>query len=381
MKTRYILTLLPVLLAGCESLDVPQSPAEPCSPVSYVNHPRHQTYLAELQQYRRKANAPGSLLLIQKPGEPRWIGAVGKSNLAYQTDLRVCDQFRVGSITKMFVAVATLKLQEQGKLRLDDRLATLLPGLKGRIPQADQITVRHLLSHTSGIVDPPNESIAYQLSIVDDYQARFKLTTEQLLTTYVYGKPLHFTPGTAWSYSNANYWLLGQIIEQKTGQRLHEVLDGWIFRPLGMNDTYLDVRDDRNVVRGYADLYGNGRLYDVSHWDRADTDGGADGGIISTAADLATFADALFNGNLLAEGSLSEMVKPTLLPTCPSGDCEYGLGVEHWKTGLGTAYGHNGGSVGIEANLLFFPKNKGIFVLYKNNGNGSDKSLMDRLMP
>ncbi len=365
---------------ACEALEVPQSQSQLCAPETYAQHPRHQEYLAELRQYQQKSGSPGSIMLIQKPGESRWAGAVGKSNLEYQTDMRVCDPYRVGSITKMFVAVAALKLYEQNQLRLDDKLATLLPQTTGRIPQAEQITVRHLLSHTSGIVDPPNESIRYQLAIPNNYRARFEMTTDQLLREYVYGKSLHFTPGTGWSYSNANYWLLGQIIEKKTGKRLQTVLNEWIFQPLQLTNTYLEVRDDRNVVRGYADLYGNGRLFDVSHWDRADSDGEADGGIISTAADLATFMEALFGGKLLSESTLAEMIKPTLLPSCPNGDCEYGLGIEHWKTELGTAYGHNGGSVGIEANLLYFPHNKGVFVLYKNNGNGSDKSLMNRLM-
>ncbi|MGF7214809.1 D-alanyl-D-alanine carboxypeptidase [Spirosoma lacussanchae] len=368
------------LLMGCEPLAVPQPTPLPCGLSAYARHPRHQTYLTELQQYRQQSVAPGSILLIQKPGEPRWIGAVGKANLEHQTDIQPCGQFRVGSITKMFVAVAVLKLAEQGKLRLDDRLATLLPHTAGRIPQADQITLRHLLSHTSGLTDPPNESIRYQLRIVDNAPERFSLTTDQLLDTYVYGKPLHFTPGTGWRYSNANYWLLGKLLEQQTGKPLQSVLNDWIFKPLALNDTYIEVRDDSQLVRGYADLYGDGRLFDVSHWDRADSDGEADGGIISTAADLATFAEALFGGKLLSDAWLTEMLNHTRLPSCPNGDCEYGLGVEHWKTGLGLAYGHNGGSVGIEANLLYFPHNRGVFVLYKNNGNGSDKRLMDRLM-
>lgn len=380
MKTLVTFLMGGCLLAACEKLDIPQNQPSACASDTYATHPQNERYRTELQQYRQQSGSPGSLLLIQKPDEPRWIGAVGKSNLEYQTDLRVCDPFRVGSITKMFVAVAVLKLYEQDKLVLDDKLATLLPETAGNIPQAEQITIRQLLSHTSGIVDPPNESIRYQLSVPNDYQEHFKQTTEQLLSRYVYGKALHFAPGQGWSYSNVNYWLLGMIVEKTTGKHLQEVLSEWIFQPLQLNDTYLEVRDDRNVVRGYADLYGNGRLFDVSHWDRADSDGQADGGIISTAADLGTFMAALFDGRLLSEATLAEMIKPTQLPSCPNGDCEYGLGIEHWKTELGTAYGHNGGSVGIEANLLYFPHNKGVFALYKNNGNGSDKSLMNRLM-
>ncbi len=379
MRRNYLFIPL-LLIVACQTQDVPQSQTESCGADQYALHPKHQTYLAELTQYRSATNAPGSLLRIQRPGEAGWQAAVGTSNLEYGTNLRNCDRFRVGSITKMFVAVAVMKLNEQGTLRLDDKLAQLLPGIAGNIPQADVITVRQLLSHTSGIIDPPNASMRYQLGIVNDAAAHYNKTIDQLLAGYVYGKPLQFTPGQGFGYSNANYWILQQIIEKKTGKSLQTVLSEVIFQPLKLSDTYLERRDDRNVVRGYADLYGTGRLFDVSAWDRAEDDGKAAGGIISTAADLTAFMEGLFGGKLLSAASVNAMIESVKLPACPNGDCEYGLGVEKWITGAGIAYGHNGGSVGFEANLLYFVQNKGIFMLYKNNGNGSDKRLMDRLM-
>lgn len=379
MKTTLLL-LVSTSMLTCEQLDVPHGQLQPCAPTAFESHPNNELYMTELTHYRQDTGSPGSLMLIQKAGEALWIGAVGKANLESQANLRVCDPFRTASITKLFVSVAILKLQERNQLQIDEPLDKLLPDLKGRIPQANQITVKHLLSHTSGIVDPANEDPNYQLAIVNNPQEHFALTTDQLLSRYVYGKPLRFAPGTRYSYSNTGFLLLGQIIERQTGQQLQDVLDEWIFRPLRLNNTYLEARDDRNVVRGYKDVYGNGRMFDVSQWDRADSDGQADGGIISTAADLAVFMDALFTGKLLTESSLKQMLAPVLLPTCPNGDCEYGLGIEHWKTAAGLAYGHNGTSAGVEINLLYFPQNKSVFLLFKNRGNGSDKSLLDRLM-
>ncbi|OIN60697.1 serine hydrolase domain-containing protein [Arsenicibacter rosenii] len=379
MKQTYLLLFCPLVIA-CQTQDVPQQQAGTCAPDAYAQHPAHQTYQAELVQYRLATHAPGSVMRIVRPGEAIWQGVAGQSNLEHQTAMRNCDQFRVGSITKMFVAVAVMKLREQGKLSLDEKLAQALPGMAGKIPQATQITIRQLLSHTSGIIDPPNAGMTYQLNIVSQAAAHYNKTIDQLLTEYVYGKPLQFAPGTGFSYSNANYWILQQIIESKTGKPLQSVLSEVIFGPLQLNNTYLERRDDRNVVRGYADLYGNGTLFDVSSWDRAEDDGKAAGGIISTAADLTTFLSGLFGGKLLSAASVSEMIDSVKLPACPNGDCEYGLGMEKWFTGAGIAYGHNGGSVGFEANLLYFVENKGIFMLYKNNGNGSDKRLMDRLM-
>jgi D-alanyl-D-alanine carboxypeptidase len=195
----------------------------------------------------------------------------------------------------------------------------------------------------------------------------------------VYGKDLNFTPGSGYSYSNTNYWLLGEIAEHITGKSLQLLMDEMIFSPLQINSTYIEKRDDRNVARGYADLYGNSVLMDVSLWDRAEADGEADGGLISTAEDLYKFMDGLFGGKLVSSATLQEM-KKIQLSTCNTPDCEYGLGLEIWRTDAGIAYGHNGGLVGVEANVLYYENNSSISVLYKNNGNASDKRWLDQIM-
>jgi D-alanyl-D-alanine carboxypeptidase len=169
------------------------------------------------------------------------------------------------------------------------------------------------------------------------------------------------------------------IAERLSGKKIQELMSELIFRPLGMKDSYLEKRNDAGVVRGYADIYNNGTLMDVSHWDRAEGDGEADGGLISTAADLHKFMRALFSGDLISDELLTDM-KRIQLSTCNSPNCEYGLGLELWRTNAGIAYGHNGGLVGIEANALYFEETGGIYVAFKNNGNGSRKTLLEDLM-
>jgi len=318
-------------------------------------------------------------MLVYKPTEDVWIGNSGKSNLEHNKSILTTSQFRTGSVTKMFTAVVILKLVEQGRLSLEDKLSDLLPSVNGKIPQAEKITVRHLLAHLSGIIDPPNESLRYQADIINNPIAMYTMTLDETLVTYVYGKDLNFTPGSSYSYSNTNYWLLGTIAEAITGKSLQPLMDELIFTPLQLTNTYIEKRDDRNVTRGYADLYGNRVLLDVSLWDKAEGDGEADGGLISTAEDLFKFMDGLFGGKLISASTLDEM-KKIQLPTCNTPYCEYGLGLEIWRTDAGTAYGHNGGLVGIEANVLYYENNGGISVLYKNNGNGSDKSWLDQIM-
>lgn len=347
--------------------------------VNYDSHPKHSAYLQAISEYKDAFDAPGALLLVGKPGEELWVGAVGSSNLAYRTSMTTGSQFRTGSVTKMLMGTVILKLMEQGQLSLEDVLADHLPFVNGEIPEANKITLRHLLAHLSGIVDPPNESLVYQADLVNNPSAIYATPVEKLLKTYVYGKRLHFSPGTGYSYSNTNYWLLGLIAERLTGKALPQLMEEMIFEPLQMNHSYVEVKDDTQVARGYADLYNNAVLLDVSLWDRAEGDGRASGGLISTVEDLYRFMNGLFYGTLLKAETLEEM-KKIQWAGCDSPYCEYGLGLEIWRTDAGTAYGHNGGLVGIEANVLYYEASGGITVLYKNNGNGSDKSWLDQIM-
>lgn len=347
--------------------------------VTYDTHPKNNEYQSELSNYRNTTNSPGAVLLVYLPSEPLWIGSLGKSNLAHNAPMYTNSQFRTGSVTKMLTATVILMLMEKNKLTLEDKLVEHLPQLAGKIPGADKISIRHLLGHLSGIFDPPNESLRYQADLINNPAAMYSMPMEDILEEYVFGKNLHFTPGAGYSYSNTNYWLLGMIAERISHRTIQELMEEMIFIPLQMSNTYIESRDDSKVARGYADLYNNGVLLDVSLWDRAEGDGGADGGLISTADDLFKFMTGLFNGKLISPTTLKEM-KKIQWSSCNTPECEYGLGLEIWRTEAGIAYGHNGGLVGIEANVLYYENSGGISVLYKNNGNGSDKNWLGKLI-
>jgi D-alanyl-D-alanine carboxypeptidase len=351
----------------------------PGEEVNYTDHPRHEVYLSQLEHYQKETHAPGAILLVQRAGEPIWVGAVGRSNLEHQSPMRTNSQFRIGSITKLFTATVVMQLAEQEKLQLDAPVTKWLPKLQGQIPGAEQISIRHLLAHQSGIFDPTNESTRYKLDLVDAPEKIAAMDIDGLLEVYVYGKALHFAPGSNYAYSNVNYWLLGQIVSSVTGKSLQAVLEELIFSPLSLQHTYLEKRDDRNVARGYADVYGDGTLLDVTHWERAEVDGNAAGGIISTVVDLKVFMQALMQGQIVTMASLEEMKKVQLL-NCDDPECESGLGLELWRTGAGIGYGKNGSIAGTEANVVYYPESGNMFVLYKNNGNGSDKSFLDQIM-
>lgn len=378
MKTYMILLILAISAVSCEN-DLYIPTPEPIQERSFSNHPKDGLYMKQLSDYTQKTNSPGGVMLIDRNGEDLWIGAVGKSNLAHDTDFQVDTPFRTGSITKMLIAVLTMQLVEQGELDLDDLLSDLHPQAAAGIPNSNRITLRHLLAHQSGIFDPPNESITYQAAILDDPEFLYNSSMMFIYNRWVFGRSLHFEPGTAYSYSNTNYWLLGDILEIQTGETLQQLMEEKIFEPLGMSSSWIERRENNGVARGYAALYGGKTLFDMSSFDRAEGDGKAAGGLVSTANDLQKFMQGLFGGNLVSPETLAEM-KRIQTPGCDNPYCEYGLGLEIWRTSAGTAFGHNGSLVGIEANVLWYEETGNILVLYKNHGNFSDKSWTDALM-
>lgn len=364
------------LFTACTRLEI-EEPGLVCSD-DYAGHPKHELYQEMLENYRESSGAPGAVMLVSRPGEDLWIGASGYSNLEYQTPFCTQTPFRTGSITKTFVATAVLQLAEEEKLDLDSSLSAYLPEIAAEIPGAEKITIRQLLAHTSGLIDPPNQSLLYQTTLTNDPEDFEEMAEYDRLERYVFGKKLLFDPGQGYSYSNANYWILGLLLEEIEGKSAQAVLEERIFVPLNLNGTYLEKRDDPEVARGYANTTGD-RLQDVTLWDLAEGAGKADGGLVSTAADLNTFLQALFNGQLIPEASLEDM-KKIQWSGCDNIFCEYGLGLELWKFENAVGYGHNGGLVGIEANALYFPEKETTVVIFKNNGNGSDKTFLEEIL-
>lgn len=344
----------------------------------YLFHPQDSFYRKELIQYKDSNHLPGAIIAIKKPGQPLWIGAAGKSNIDQQIDIQESTPFRIGSITKVFIAVVALKLQEQGKLKLEDKLTDHLPELKDKIPHSSQITIRMLLNHSSGIWDPKNDDSSYLQYITNFPEQMDSMNVDARLQKYVYGKSLFFTPGTQSRYSNTGYWLVGKIIEKVTGKSIQQVLHAIIFQPLQMKSSYYEEKPNEKLAHGYFVVEGN--LTDVTQWDKADGDGDPSSGIISTASDLFKFGEALFSGNLITKKSLQEMLQNTKFSNCPGGQCEYGLGIETWNQGGVKGYGKNGTSIGYEANWIYFPGKNTTVITFANKCGGTHKEFMDRVL-
>ena len=176
------------------------------------------------------AGAPGATLLVRR-GDRTTLLARGFADTATKKRMRPGDSFRIGSLTKTYVATVLLQLAEEGRLSLDDPVTRFLPGL---VPGGDKITIRQLLNQTSGLFDYEKDPRVLAPYLAGNLAYRW--APRKLVRIAVSHRPL-FTPGTRWSYSNTNYILAGLIVEAATGATLGQVLDRRLFRPLRLRHT------------------------------------------------------------------------------------------------------------------------------------------------
>ena len=285
------------------------------------------------------AGIPGAVLLVRE-GNRTILLTSGYANLNPRTPVRAGDRFRVGSITKTFVATVVLQLVGEGKLALDDTVERWLPGV---VPNGKRITVRQLLNHTSGLFDFGGDRKFVAAAFRDPLKY---WTPRQIVAIATRHKP-HFAPGTGWRYSDTNYYVVGLIVQAATRHSLAIELDRRIFTPLRLRAT--SFPSGPSIAGRYAHGYmrvGKPFLEDVTvtspsvQW--------AAGALVSNAADLARFYRSLLGGRLLRPRLLRTM--QTVMPT-PLG-WSYGLGLMRVRNSCGFLWGHTGASPGYVAEAL-----------------------------
>ena len=294
---------------------------------------------------------PGLALEIVRNGKPAKIAGYGLANLEWRTPVTPQTVFEVGSITKQFTAAAILLLAQEGKLAVDDRISRYLKD----VPESwRNITLRHLLTHTSGIKN---------YTALDGFELTRHLTQAQFIRK-MGGYPLDFAPGEKWSYCNSGFNLLGFVIENVSGEDYWQFMQQRIFGPLGMSST--THRDPRGIIRLRASGYetdGGGhyvnRDYDL-------TDVFSAGAIVSTVEDLAKWNAALDAQQLLTEASRQAMWTPVRLNNGSTHD--YGFGWFLNPLNGRQNIGHSGSTSGFSASLQRFPKD-GLAVIVLTNSN------------
>jgi D-alanyl-D-alanine carboxypeptidase len=241
--------------------------------------------------------------------------------------MRAGDRFRAGSIMKTFVSAATLQLVEEGRLGLDDTLPQVLPRrVTARFADADRITVRMLLNHTSGLGSYTDEP-GFEREVATHPRKRW--STAELLDRAA-ARPRTGAPGERYSYSNTNYNLLGLIIERATGKSWRAVVRERILRPLHLRHTSLPrpghIPSGRDIAHGYQRI--DGKRYDLTRVDSSMA--GAAGGhaLLTTTSDLARFNRALLAGRLFRRAGTLRAMRTFVAAQDHPFEVGYGLGLE-----------------------------------------------------
>ena len=309
--------------------------------------------------YLEENAIPGALVAVLDDGELAHTLAYGYADVEGAVPVTDSTVFEIGSISKQFLAAAVLVLAEEGRLGLDDPVHPYLPGLPS---EWTGVTVRQLLTHTSGI--PDYEEIASY----DVY--RHRLTPEEVVQI-AHSRPVDFKPGTGFRYSNTGYFLLSRVVERIEGAPLGDVLQSRIFGPLGMTQTRM--ADPAAIVPHRASGYWEdrrGSLINRPPIEPSSTLGA--GGLVSSAHDLARWDAALDGDEILSEASKRIMWTPVRLPDgsptrWPWGDpAPYGLGWEVTQYRGVLLQTHSGQTAGFVAQYMRFPDQGLSFVAFLN---------------
>ncbi|GHJ02941.1 D-alanyl-D-alanine carboxypeptidase [Streptomyces olivaceus] len=253
--------------------------------------------------------------------------AAGVADTASGERARPDQRFRIASNTKSFVSTVLLQLEGEQSLSLDDSVERWLPGVvRGNGNSGENITVRQLLNHTSGIYDPTTEP-EFFAPYLEDHDWDHVYTPREVISQAVRHEPL-FAPGDGWSYSNTNYLLAGLVIEAVTDHPASTEIQRRILGPLGLKNTSFPLTDPD--IHG-THLHG----YDLSGRDVTRFSPSYDwtaGAMISTVDDLARFHRALFSGELLRPAQQSALLTTVRFPDAPA----YGLGVQRMDIPCGS---------------------------------------------
>jgi CubicO group peptidase (beta-lactamase class C family) len=287
-----------------------------------------------------RSGVPSASIAVVKDGKIVYLNAYGSARLEPKTPATSAMRYSIGSISKQFTAVAMLLLQEQGKLSLDDKVAKFIPDLT----RANEVTIRQLLSHTSGYQDywPQDYVMPMMLQPV---------TAAKILEMWA-RKPLDFDPGTKWQYSNTNYVIAGVIIEKASGKPLLQFLKEKVFAPLGMasvaniDEKKLGDTDPTGYMRyalgplRVAPKEGPGWLF-------------AAGELAMTAEDLAKWNISIMDQKLLKPASYRELEREAQLNNGLG--TRYGLGVSLAMEAGHRAVSHGGEVSGFVSESIVFP--------------------------
>lgn len=366
---------LALALAGAVGCDRHETPAEP-----------HDARVeAGLQEVLDRAVAspdvllPGAITWYRKPGYAAWSGSAGVRELEGRSAMQPTSRVRAGSILKTLVATVALQLVEERVLSLGETLPHLLPAsVTDRIANADRITLRMLLNHTSGIPE-------WVTGDVHAYVAQHPehVWTDDEAIGIAVAQPASFEPGTSWRYSNTNYTLVGMVLDRAGGASWRAQVRARVLVPLGLWSTELPEPGDRAV--GPDDAHGyqavGGSAVELTYVDPSMAGAAGGNAMITSVEDLARFVEALLGGRLFAHAeTLAEMTTMVVADEGTGIPHWYGLGVEAYELGGTRLVGNSGGAAGYATMMYRIPASDTTLVTTVNAG-GLMTNAVHVLMP
>jgi CubicO group peptidase (beta-lactamase class C family) len=319
----------------------------------------------------RNRESPGLQIALARAEQTIFARSYGVASIEFDAPLHSTTPLRIASLTKQFTCAALLRLQQEGKLSLDDRLAKYYP----RFPRADEVTLGRMANHTSGI-----HNYLKSPTMLADVMVR---RDADALAEFFAAMPVvyDFAPGENWEYSNSAYILLGGVLEKASGQSLADVFRTRFFDPLGMVHTAVD--DERLIVRGRASGYDKTDAgFDNAGFVSVIATGAA-GSLRSTAEDLIKWNRALFGGKVLSSESLKAMLEPGRLANgeraSASANASYGYGLALSEVSGRRKISHTGGIHGFTSSLSYFPDGQLTVVLLSNVAGGNLKALVQQI--
>ncbi|WP_208615020.1 serine hydrolase domain-containing protein [Streptomyces caeruleatus] len=374
-----VCTTIRTALVAATAVALPMALAAPALAATPAGAGHHDA-TREAMEAAVDAGVPG-VTATAKDGHGTWSATAGVGNLETRKPRSAEDRYRVGSITKTFVATVLLQLEAQGRLSLDDTVEKWLPGLvRGNGHDGGRITLRQLLNHTSGIFNYTADQDFGRTYFLKDGFFKHRYDTkkpEELVALAMTHEP-DFEPGTSWRYSNTNFVLAGMVIEEVTGRPYGDAIRERVIKPLHLTAT--SVPGTRVTVPGPSSraysklaLTTTGPTYDVTNLNPSIAY--AAGEMISNSTDLGRFYTALLRGRLLPREQLAEMTT-----TVPVNEATgYGLGLMKTELSCGvTVWGHGGGIHGSLSEAVTTKDGRHSLALnYNGDWSGSTGALIE----
>lgn len=346
----------------------PARPPSDLPPPKALTESEMLTQLAAYVDKLAKADAFSGTVLVAKNGKPLFSTAVGEANKGDHVPNKFETRFNLGSMNKMFTAVAIAQLVERGKLQLTDPLSKFLGDEWLPRDTADKIRIEHLLTHTSGLGSYFND--------------QFMKSSRELYRSVNDYKPLiaaerpKFEPGSDWSYSNSGFMLLGAVIEKTSGQDYFDYIRENVYQPAGMtrSDSFEMDAVVENLAIGYSQESTPTGTRWVNNLFKHVIKGGPAGGGFATAEDLLRFDQALRSGKLVSPGLVEQLWSPR--PALHSQ--RYGYGFQLDGAPNDRIVGHSGGFPGISSALEMY-LDRGYTVVVLSNYDNAARLVSEKL--